>query len=292
MTAGKIILDMVAERPDLDEKFFFIFGVPKSGTTWLQMLLNQHPNIFCRSEDQFMFFINTVPQMLTDYNKVLFRTDNKTARQGPTLCENQDAEQGVAAIIRMILAKSLTRPGITRVGAKDNAIIQTLPLFSRIFTRSRFVFIVRDPRDVIVSSWFHNLRVEENFMQRAVSMEIWTRKMTGRWYKDISHVRRESEKMKDRFITVRYEDMHLKPLETATQLFEFLDLDHDESLVSRCVDLASFNKLSGGRELGAESRDSFYRKGVVGDWKNHLDQSMNEIVLEGAGSVMMTFDYH
>ncbi len=291
MTAGRLIANMIDPRPDPDTGFFFIFGVPKSGTTWLQMLLNHHPRICCRSEDQFMYFIKTVPQMLTDYNKVLFRTDNKTANQGPTLCDNGDAERVLTAVIRTIMSKPLEQRGIEYVGAKDNAMIETLPLFQRIFPHSRFIFIVRDPRDVVVSSWFHNLRVEPGFLDRAESLEVWTRKMAGRWRRDITRVREQAAGLGGRLITIRYEDLHNDPVRTAMKLFTFLGLDPDEQQAEQCIEQTRFDRLTGGREPGNELRNSFYRKGIIGDWRNHLSPACNETMLKIAGAVMAEFDY-
>ncbi|MCK5360723.1 MAG: sulfotransferase, partial [Gammaproteobacteria bacterium] len=34
----------------LDRKLFFIVGMPKSGTTWVQHVLNNHSDIICRGE--------------------------------------------------------------------------------------------------------------------------------------------------------------------------------------------------------------------------------------------------
>ncbi len=34
-------------------QFLFVLGMPKSGTTWLQNILNSHPEIICRGEANF-----------------------------------------------------------------------------------------------------------------------------------------------------------------------------------------------------------------------------------------------
>ena len=49
-----------------------------------------------------------------------------------------------------------------------------------------------------------------------------------------------------------------------------------------------FEKLSGGRKIGEESKDSHYRKGIHGDWRNYLTrdhlaqmtQSCNDIIVQ------------
>jgi hypothetical protein len=40
--------------PLADRQLFFIGGTPRSGTTWLQQMLDAHPGISCRGEAHFM----------------------------------------------------------------------------------------------------------------------------------------------------------------------------------------------------------------------------------------------
>jgi len=51
--------------------FFFITGVPKSGTTWMPMLLNTHQNIFCRPEDKLSVILNSLLKFLKSYNDII-----------------------------------------------------------------------------------------------------------------------------------------------------------------------------------------------------------------------------
>ena len=46
----------VSSRAPMQPNLFFVLGAPKSGTTWLQYLLNAHPNISCRGEGLFHRF--------------------------------------------------------------------------------------------------------------------------------------------------------------------------------------------------------------------------------------------
>jgi hypothetical protein len=49
--------------------------------------------------------------------------------------------------------------------------------------------------------------------------------------------------------------------------------------------------LSGGRARGQENAGSFFRKGIVGDWKTRLDPASAEYVVATCGPLMTRFGY-
>ena len=48
---------------------FFVCGAPKSGTTWLQHILDAHPEVTCSGEGHFIQrFSEPMAQVMRDYN--------------------------------------------------------------------------------------------------------------------------------------------------------------------------------------------------------------------------------
>jgi hypothetical protein len=76
-----------------------------------------------------------------------------------------------------------------------------------------------------------------------------------------------------------------------SRLFIFLDVDMSEDVLARCRMAASFDVLSGGRVAGQENLDSFFRKGIVGDWRNHLSQETDMAFRRVAGAWLDRFGY-
>jgi len=58
----------------------FCTGTPKSGTTFLQMILNNHPEVSCPAE-HYLFDLLTekLPKFLENYNKSIIFIDKVTA---------------------------------------------------------------------------------------------------------------------------------------------------------------------------------------------------------------------
>jgi hypothetical protein len=90
---------------------------------------------------------------------------------------------------------------------------------------------------------------------------------------------------------VRYEDLLERPYREVGRLLGFLGVDARESVVERCVDSASFEKLSRGRERGEEDPSSFYRKGIAGDWKNYFTEEDRRVFKEEAGELLIRLGY-
>ena len=56
-----------------------------------------------------------------------------------------------------------------------------------------------------------------------------------------------------------------------------------DETIEDCREQAGFGRLTGGRKRGIEDRQSHFRKGVVGDWKNHLKPATVNRIDEIAG---------
>ncbi len=95
----------------------------------------------------------------------------------------------------------------------------------------------------------------------------------------------------ENYAEVRYEDLLERPHEEVRRLLAFLGAEADEETVRRCVNAASFERLSRGRERGEEDPSSFFRKGVAGDWKNVFTERDKQVFKEEAGDLLVQLGY-
>jgi hypothetical protein len=274
--------------------FFFITGVPKSGTTWMQMLLNTHKNIFCRPEDQFSVIRNNLPNLLKSYNDILDRVNKRTAQQKEVFHYNQDDALSCFKFLvtRALLKHQASGQPVIAAGTKDNAIINQAGLYKQLFPEAKFICILRNPKDIAISSWFHNLRVETNFHERSGGdLAKWAQKVATNWNTSILNLSGEFKGADEQLIWVRYEDLLSDPISTMAAVFTFIGVQTDRTEVERVIDKNRFDKLAQGRKAGKEDRTSFFRKGVSGDYKNHLTPEIWKEVTREAHEVMRELLY-
>ncbi|KAI4971648.1 hypothetical protein ZWY2020_002562 [Hordeum vulgare] len=171
----------------------------------------------------------------------------------------------------------------------------------------KIVFICRDPKDMLVSLW-HFLRgvrpctfadlFDSACEGKTPNGPIWDH-LLGYWS--------ASKTSPDNILFLRYEEMLVDPVDHVRKLARFIGQpfsqgDEVAGIPADIVKLCSFDKLKG---LGANkagsydgkvfnfSHESFFRKGVAGDWVNHMTPEMAQrfdtIIEDRLGGSGLTF---
>ena len=259
-------------------EYFFVFGLPKSGTTWLQMLLNAHPGVSCRAEDQLGFFVQHLPQLLEAYDKHRAGVNERTAQQEIQPYSEQDAKQIFKSLVETTLDKAFYRGSTVQAsGTKDNSILDNLDFYSKIFPTAKYIHIIRDPRDITISSWHHNMRVEPKFIARAHSLEEWAVGTAKDWKQAMENINQTGKTY-----CVRYEDLKEDTVDEAKKLFKYLEVDYSKA--GSCVEATRFSKMK-------KTGNKFFRKGETGSWEKELDSEMLEGMKAEAGEEMRKWGY-
>jgi hypothetical protein len=243
---------------------FFVFGLPKSGTTWLQMLLDAHPEISCPSEHQLSHFLDALPKLINDYNIVLQEIDRRTANQSATLFGNDDLLAITRAIVDRCIESGWRRKQAAIAGIKDNTLVGHLDLFQDLYPDAQFLCIVRDPRDTALSSWHHNNRVEAGFRKRAPDFPNWAAQTWTRWC-DLYRTAIERAGAAARISTVsilRYEDLVGPDREaTLAAVLAQLGAAQDPATIDGLFAATEFGRLRQGAAA------PFFRAGRAGGWR-------------------------
>lgn len=281
---------------DLHRKeLFFIGGFNKSGTTWLQVMLNAHPDIVCGGEGHFFDSLAPVLLKAVEQHNALIRRKNATVlRELPPYPCFGDAELRylMVAAITMMLARSCDGRQVRLVGEKTPDNVSRFPVLEELFPGAKFLHLVRDGRDCLVSSWFHNLRVNRTDTMRDYgTIGHFVEHFAAAWASELAAGLGFCAARPDRCLTIRYEDLCHGQTETLAQVFRFLGVDAGEDVVRACVEDSAFEVMSGGRQPGEEDRNSLMRRGLPGNWRDHLEDDVVQRFMAEAGDVMRQLGY-
>ena len=114
------------------------------------------------------------------------------------------------------------------------------------------------------------------------------------WPAAISGARQSAQRLGlgERFIEVRYEDLHRDERAQVRRMLEFIGVDASEVSIDACVAAGNFKARAGGRERGTEDKSSFYRRGVVADWLNHMSPRLAEELCAPVAGLMRDCGYN
>ena len=151
----------------------------------------------------------------------------------------------------------------------------------------KFITVVRDPRDIIISNIHYLANLSPDLggwpEMQGLSNPERIKLYLKRGVFDLNLLRSWSEY--DGCVTVRYEDMLKSPRSSLLAVIEWLDIEIPDCDVDRVIESNSFKRLSSGRAAGQEDRKSFFRKGISGDWKNYFDSDcIKELKLVHGGA--------
>ena len=150
----------------------------------------------------------------------------------------------------------------------------------------RLILMIRDPRDQLVSRMFHVKRSTSHswngrFAQMSIDEALTTCIEGGeglpgmRTMIDLTQSWLNSDFP---LLAIKYEELLAQPEHHFAQALRHIGLtQHVESLAEVIVERNRFERLSmgkriwqNGRSPGQENKNSHFRKGISGDWKNYL----------------------
>ncbi len=275
-----------------NDQLFFCFGPPKSGTTFLQRTLNLHPEISCPSEHQFNLIANGLEELVQSYQNTLQLLDKRTGGQGVTPMQKPTFTSIFRCYV-IAMIKEAAKNGEIITGANDNGIRNNLDLYDEIFNHPKMIYIFRNPVDMAISAWHHNLRLtrEENdpahkkYVEQYGGFDGWIRQY-ARWFtRDVNTYHAFSKNHRN-IITVRYEDLVTTKRNTLREIFDFLGADKSEGLLKSIEHKSSFSYMR-----NQSSNPAFFRSASIDMGAGELTDQLQRDVTEIASEALNFFGY-
>lgn len=202
------------KAPNQKQSPIFIVGLPRSGTTLLEQMLDAHPRL--QSMDERPFF-NILASQLDNFN---IRVPQDLGRLNQSDCD--ELRKGY-----LILACSkVPRRWDAQLVDKNPLNMLWVPMIHRLFPEGKLILALRHPCDVILSCYMQNFRSAvlaaacasfERLAQAYVAaMECW-----------LYHV----DLIKPDVFVSRYEDLVADTPAQTRRIAEFLELDDPESML-------------------------------------------------------------
>jgi aryl sulfotransferase len=166
------------------------------------------------------------------------------------------------------------------------------------------IYFIRHPLDVVVSLANHlNCSVDKAIVVMGSKEYAFCggdtkqyRQLRQRVLSWSKHVLSWSHAKDINCLMLRYEDMKAAPMKTFKKAVNFLKLNVDDAAIQRALRdsdikrLQSLEARDGFLEKPATS-SAFFRKGIVGDWKNVLTPKQVNQVIADHGEVMAIYGY-
>lgn len=290
---------------------FFIVGHPKSGTTWLSEILNSHPQICCRREGHF-FFRNDGYNTLSNAFRSSKHLRHWASRDFNHWSKDLNSELRYfnKLLVQFYLQRETEQTGKPIIGDKSPS--YQLTEMAELFPEAKAIHIVRDGRDVTVSMAFHRSKETDRYMPKDVMKKLDTKikqigtagslhdlpnsfiaTVANTWQQEVNTCRQQGKGLfrKKGYLEIKYEDLHEAPMPIIRKVFDFLGADASNRIIRSCLQKAQFEAMSGGRKSGIEDITSFFRKGIVGDWKNVFSERNESQFLDIAGDLLKQLRY-
>jgi hypothetical protein len=292
----------------------FIIAAPRSGTTWLNKMLNAHNNLNCierRLFGNYADFVydegNPEPRLRVTLDKyissmLLHHGIDQSRRQNLI----QSLIDGLIKEERKCNNKKVTLDKVTPYLNTSKVVLDQI---TKNFPKSKIIFLLRDGRDVLTSGvfhWFNKLNAFDDLsdfekQRRDIFLNNNTNDLSrffqdkeifqwaNEWKQTLEII--ELAKRHHNIKIIRYENMLEEPEFVLKECFSFLKLKYNHTTITDCIKAGSFKKMSQGREQGELKANAHIRKGISGDWKNYFTAEDAKLFNDIAGDFLTKYKY-
>jgi hypothetical protein len=293
---------------DIEPRLLWIFGSPRSGSTWLLDLLGEHEQVVPVNEPLIgMYLGGNVADLAgvdvdaLDSSTFMVRRIQAANRNNFLAEEFRDAwlpalgdmmrRRFLAHARRYPAAAPLSR---TLVAIKEPNGSQSADVIMAALPRARFLFLLRDGRDVVDSeiaanrpgAWlskafpgYRGIPDEERrgFINRTAHSWLWRTEVVQQAFGAHEGPKR----------LVRYEDLRADTPTHLRALLEWLELEVDDARLAELIDRHAFEKLPAEQR----GKDAFARAATPGLWRRNMSDEEQRLIERVLGPKLRELGY-
>lgn len=160
-------------------------------------------------------------------------------------------------------------------------------------TYPKVIYLVRDPRDIVVSYYFHHIKYYPNhfklnfneFFEEFLLGKIWP----GMWDHHVESWITNQINIENGFLLLKYEDLLNNTSKEIHKILKFLNLHRTDKEIKEAIEWSSFDNMKSLEEKQkeylnpGESTDRkipFVREGRENGWKSFLNKEQEEKINE------------
>ena len=269
--------------------YLFILNPGKCGSTWLAKALSVRPFLGPPGELDFIFFLEYPPEK---------QWNRRTADDPAFLKIREDTSLSpLDKLSELYRLERERHPDLKMLIDKSPSNVLAFPRYYDVFRDSRIVIMYRDPRDIFVSLEFFHQRVLKN---REPHDQICDGEYLRHWsylWHAVKNCRATLEcemllrRAKIPHLRLTYEQLIEDFEATVRRVLEFSGLGLTDQDLVQSPGVDEPRPLAEHLERAKTVRPLF-RKGVVGDWSNHLTTGeAKDKVKEMAGDLLIELGY-
>lgn len=269
----------------LDKELLVIVGAPKSGTTWLQIMIGAHP-LVCTTVELTLYSRYTAP-WIKAWNQEAANISEGRWHQGLPFLWTQDEFYGfLREFLGKVYERVLTiKPQATHVLDKHPGYSAYVEDIKGLVPNARFIHMIRDGRDVAVSM----IAAKAQIGYGARTIE----EGAAAWRYHVEQARK-ARQYRDQYLEVRYEDLSTAGVDTLKSVFDFCGLQSSVEEIASIVEVHQFERMKARRQHAnsrAQTHEAFYRKGKVGSWQEELGPIERYAFDRIAGNLLLELGY-
>lgn len=202
--------------------FIFVGGIPRSGTTLVQKILDNHPEILGGSE------FHHLPEIV-DLRNIIQRSVD--IEHMTDYFDKAELDTMMVQFINQLLLNKYDIGDKTYFSEKTPMNIFVFKELMELYPQAKFIIVIRDPRAIIGSM----KSVKERYLKngtRSIPYFVKSVKNSARYIEEaFENSMAFYEANTDRFLLVKYKDLIMKPVEVTKTMCEFLQLEWHQELL-------------------------------------------------------------